>query len=249
MTTQWLLNWWNLIFVVPFLVAVLYLAVSVVSGLGFGDGDVDGDADVETDADADVDTEVEVEADGDIEADADTDGDADADTDHEGVPLYMTALSWLGLGRVPLTLMLMAMLLGWGLVGFAANRLLWEDMQQRGAAEQLPMISIPVAAVGSLLLTALFAQLMGRWLPLNESYVSRRHELLGLVGEAVLPINREFGMAFVRDERGDGFQVPCRLSKDAQPIDKGAKVRLVGYNGKQKLFYVQPSDSAAGQQV
>ena len=52
MTLEWLLGWWNLVFVAPFFVALLYLGVYTLTGVGGGDAD----ADAEADADADVDS-------------------------------------------------------------------------------------------------------------------------------------------------------------------------------------------------
>ena len=80
------------------------------------------------------------------------------------------------------------------------------------------------------------------WLPLSETYARRRHELLGSVGEALYRIDHDFGMVFLRGERGEVFQVPCR-TKEGSPIEKGAAVRLVGYNGRQQVFYVTPCGS------
>ena len=46
MTHEWLLGWWNLVFLAPFLLALIYLGVYAASGLTFGDADADvGDAD------------------------------------------------------------------------------------------------------------------------------------------------------------------------------------------------------------
>jgi len=42
----------------------------------------------------------------------------------------------------------------------------------------------------------------------------------------------------VRDDHADRFDLPCRISKGSPPIAKGERVRLVGYNAKQQLFYV-----------
>src|SRR5687767_2703747 len=71
MNGQPLMAWWNLIFVLPFGLALLYLALYTLTGVTFGDADTAVDADGELDADADAD------------ADAGADRDADADADGE----------------------------------------------------------------------------------------------------------------------------------------------------------------------
>src|SRR2546423_6167134 len=50
MKIEWLFAWYNVIFLVPFVVAMLYVGIYAVTGLTFGDADIDADADVDADA-------------------------------------------------------------------------------------------------------------------------------------------------------------------------------------------------------
>src|SRR5688572_26436424 len=93
MNADWLLGWWNLVFIVPFLLALIYLGVYTVSGITFGEGDAqfgghdadaDADHDVGMDADHDVDVDHDVAVEHDVGADHDVDADADADADADG---------------------------------------------------------------------------------------------------------------------------------------------------------------------
>src|SRR4051794_14098057 len=77
MTLELLLAWWNLIYIVPFALALMYLGLFVFTGITFGDADADADFDADADVDADVD------ADADMDHDLDHDVDADADHDAE----------------------------------------------------------------------------------------------------------------------------------------------------------------------
>ncbi|HLL87763.1 MAG TPA: hypothetical protein VK324_00515, partial [Tepidisphaeraceae bacterium] len=77
--------------------------------------------------------------------------------------------------------------------------------------------------------------------PINETYARRRHELLGSEGEAIYAIDDRFGMVAVRDDRGELFQVGCRLDASViGAVGKGARVKLVGYNKDANLFTVVP---------
>src|SRR5207249_11936126 len=130
MTMQWILGWQNLIFVVPFGLAVIYLGIYTLSGWTFGDADADGgiDHDIDTDVDAHIDVDAHVDVDHDV-ADADTDADADADheadhdTEAEGgggtsqPSIALQALSWVGIGKVPASIVLMVLALSWGFIG------------------------------------------------------------------------------------------------------------------------------------
>jgi len=235
MTLLWLLSWWNLIFVAPFGLALLYLGMYVGSGITFGD--VDHDIDVDHDFDADHDAE--------LSADADHDGDVEADHDleHEsagempgGSPIS-AALQWLGVGRVPLSILLMVLLLAWGWTGVITNFLLGSHMS---AARHVIFVSVPVATVASLFVTRALAGAIARWLPLCDTTARRRHELLGCIGPATFAVDERFGMAAVRDTTGDLYQVPCRVSAGQAAIPKGSPVKLVAYSGKQGIFTVTP---------
>src|SRR5439155_16281452 len=172
MTVQALLAWWNLIFVVPFGLALVYLALYTLSGVTFGEADADshfdtdGDADVDAHADLDTDVDAHAEVDADAHADADADSHADADADAEGhVPLHIAALAFLGVGRVPLSVLLMVMLMAWGATGFIVNQIVGPRF---GAGPRPAILSIPAAALVSLALTRLLVRAIDRWLPLNE---------------------------------------------------------------------------------
>ena len=77
MTIQWLLAWYNVIFIVPFVLALLYVGIYAISGLTFGDTDVDASG-ADVDADAHVELEGHVEAPAQLESDAHFDAHADA---------------------------------------------------------------------------------------------------------------------------------------------------------------------------
>jgi membrane protein implicated in regulation of membrane protease activity len=255
MNAQTLLAWWNLIFVVPFGIALVYLGLYTLSGLDFGEADADADvdaahahADADLDADADVDADADAGVDNHIHADADADADADTDVEtHAGaggaadaahVPFHVAAMGFLGVGRVPVSLVLMVLLMTWGTTGFLVNQLAFDRL---GRGWHVAALSIPAAALASLAFTRMLVRAMDRWVPLNETSARRRHDLLGSVGRALYPISGQFGLVTVRDDRGELYQVPCRVAPDGDPIAKGAAVRLVSYSAKTKSFYVTPS--------
>ncbi len=149
----------------------------------------------------------------------------------------MALLSWLGVGRVPLSIVLMVLLLFWGSIGFMTNIL---ARPQVGDGWHAALASLPAAALGTLLLTRGVVLAMARWVPMNETSARRKHALLGRVGEALYDIDDKFGLAGVREESGDLYQVPCRIADDVAPIPKGTRVKLVAYGGADGVFYVVP---------
>ena len=96
------MGWWNWIFVAPFLLGALMVALSVF-GISGDDGDSDG---------------------GDVGVDMDGDGDADGDGD-DG--LLSDVLETLHLHGVPPLMVLQNALLWWGICGWSANRMLGQN--------------------------------------------------------------------------------------------------------------------------
>jgi len=250
MSVQWLLNWWNLIFLMPFGLALLYLALYISSGITFGDTDADADFDADADVDAELDGDIDhdVDADGDVDNDMDADADHDVDGDHEAAVQgesgsgqqaggIIHAFNWIGIGRVPASLVLMVLMLVWGVSGMLCN----SAMVGKGAAAA--WISIPVAAALSLIITHYLALFIDRYMPMCDTSAIRRHALLGSVGEAIYAIDQKFGMVSVRDDQGDLYQMPCRAESAADEVSKGSKVQLVAYNAKQGLFFVKRVDA------
>jgi len=257
MTTDWIFGWWNLVFLAPFLLALIYLGVYAASGVTFGDGEAEaeweagGDVDHDVSADMDADHDLSADADHDFDADADADADHDVDSDHDadgegegsGHGSLFTALTWLGVGKVPLSIILMVLLMTWGSIGFATNVLARDLFGHPG---QLLGLSLPLALIGSLLITGGISKAIVRFIPLNETSARRRHELLGCVGEAIFSIDQVSGVVSVRDEHGDLFQVSCRTRADAaDAIPKASRVKLVAYDAPRKLFIgvVQPQQN------
>lgn len=233
MTWDWLLAWWNLIYVVPFGLGLIYMGLYVATGLSFGEGeaDVDGDAEVDIDGDADLEAELEGDVEGEI--------DADADGDHK---IHFGGDTWLeilGVGRVPLSVVVMTLLMTWGFIGIVINRLLFEMLPEL----LLPLVSIPLAGIGAVTATGILSRIVARLMPLDESSAWRKHELVGTIGEALYTIDTRFGKAAVRDPQGYRFQVPCRVGEGTPPIAKGQRVLLVEYD--EDTYIVRPYELAA----
>ncbi|QOV88652.1 OB-fold-containig protein [Humisphaera borealis] len=263
MTSEWLLGWQNLVFIVPFAVALTYLLLYAVSGITFGDADADHDfsADTDVDAEADIDHDADLDADGTDTAVAPASaghaggtGDlfhgSPPTTDHGSIApdpgALKTALIWIGVGRVPLSILLMVLCLTWGVSGFLFNQS-FRDYFER--PWQVTFVSLPAAVLLSLLVTRLVVRSIDRWLPLDETTARRRHDLLGLRGVALYDISDKFGMVTLRDDRGELHQVPCRVADGHGPIAKNQPVVLVAYNARENLYRVVAPEAVEAQKV
>ena len=267
MTLESLLAWWNVIYLLPFGLALVYLFAYSASGWTFGDADVEHDvgADVDADVDAEIEAGVEVggpevnvpdlggeagpdaavEPDHDISHDAahshslNTPGrDIDVDTDPTATKSIFEALAWVGLGRVPLSILLMVLFLSFGTIGFITNQAL-RDWLDSGL---VALVSLPIAVLGALGITSAVAQSIARWMPLAESSARHRRELVGLRATAVFAVDEGQGVAMVREPGGDRYQVSCRTLPGRPSIAGGTEVVLVKYAESRGVFYVVPSD-------
>jgi len=211
---EWLLRWETLVFVAP-----LAFGVALVAGLAFGVG-------VEGDADADA------EADGELESDAKVHLDA------HGHGL----LGLLGVGRVPLSMLLLTLSILFGATGLAANALL---------QERLPgvygLLSLAAAALVSLVGTVRVASFVARVAPTTETYRVRRQDLVGRVGHAIVELTASDGFAQVKDHEGNVQQV--RVRTDGPSLAKGATILFVDYSRDGDWYLVAPFDADAPDQA
>jgi membrane protein implicated in regulation of membrane protease activity len=273
MPLELLLAWWNLIYILPFVLALIYLGLFVFTGVTFGDADADMDADAQLHVEAhvpDMDSDAglgmghDVNAEHDVGADHDADGDAghgSALMPRSGASAAILAhpagsgeyadagahasvlqgfFSLLGLGKIPLSLALMIFMLSWGVAGFAINAVMSGWM---GPTALVALISLPVALVISLTITGLCAAAVGKVIPADGGTPQRRQDLVGKRGEAIYDINATFGMANVRGDAGDLFQVPCRTGAGRPPIPKGARVVLCDYDRDKGVFQAAPFEA------
>jgi hypothetical protein len=272
MSLRLLIEWWNLIYLVPFGLAILYLGVFVFTGITFGDADADADMDTDMDApgpvhveahvvDADADADGDLDADADMDADADAEADTEADADNDAAASAVThahavhagdghgaggagegsftsdLLSFLGLGKIPVSLALMILLLWWGMVGFMLNTLFF----QWGVAPWLiGFATLPLTAVIAGGLTGGCAAILGKLFPGADSRAQRREDLVGRSGEAIFDIDGTFGMASVRNATGDLIQVACQTRDGESRIPKGSRVVLFNYDREKGVFHVAP---------
>jgi membrane protein implicated in regulation of membrane protease activity len=193
-----LLNWWNLVFLLPALAALLYLLLTTV-----GLAPIEGH-DADLDAHADI--------------------DADADGDHG---LLHDAFGAIGVGRIPLSLVLMSFAFLWGFFGWVGNRLF-------GALLGEPALfiwpSLLLALVAAAVLTRFLATRLGRLMPATESYGAASRELVGRVADVRYALTETSGSVQLHDNFGTLHEVPARVMPGEDAIPAGAKVVLWRFN-------------------
>jgi hypothetical protein len=218
-----LLSPWNLVFLLPAVGALLYLLLLATGAVSAELGDVD--VEVDLDADADVDHGVEH-----VVGDASGHGD---DAAHAGG--LSSALEVLGVGRIPLSLLLMTFCFLWGFLGWLGN-LVFGGLIGNEAVAFLP--SLALALVGATFLTRTFAVLLGRIVPATESYGVTYRELVGSLATVRYAVTDQAGTAQLHNERGVLIEVPVRVRPGEAPIASGREVVLWNYDPEDNVFLV-----------
>jgi hypothetical protein len=215
-----LLEWQNLIFLLPMLAALAYTLL-MASGLGFGQHSIDVDHDVGLDVGHDVDAGVE------------HDVETDHDAGHAGHAGTLTRLLGLfGVGRVPLSILILSACFLWGAVGLALN--VW-----LGTADMLRVLGLTTlaAVVGTRLLAEGLAEIM----PGEESYHTTKEELVGLAGEVLYEVTPTSGAVRLRDPTGNLLDLDCRVHS-GDGIKAAQRVVLDEYDPSADVFFVRLCD-------
>jgi membrane protein implicated in regulation of membrane protease activity len=145
------------------------------------------------------------------------------------------SLAFLGTGHSPLMVVLGSLMLGWGLVGLAANAILQPLL---GSRFMLP--SLVLAAAGSLLAARLVAVLARRFLPQEESFAVSRQQLVGHPGKAIYPVSEGAGRIHVRDRFRTLHTLAARVAPGEPPIEKGTDVIIASMDAARRYVIVEP---------
>lgn len=150
------------------------------------------------------------------------------------------ALAWLGLGRVPLSALLVVLAGGFAGCGFALQGM---ALASFGAPLPWPLASAG-AFVASLPLTAYATAAIAHLVPREESYGTRREELVGRSGVVVQGTATAELPAEVRvaDASGRPVYVGVVPAETRGPIPQGTRVTLVGRKGIN--FIAEPNAAA-----
>jgi hypothetical protein len=208
---QQYLQWQYLLFELPFVAGLIYLFMMMV-GLGTDGTDLDHDLDF----DHDMHIHIEV---GDV-----SDGN-----------VFLEALSLLGVGKVPISIVIMCFCFSWGFFGWATNELL---------SPILPVMvyvwaSLAAAFFGSVITTKFLAQLIAKFMPGTETFCSSESDLVGKRAKAKYPITDHSGSATLIDEHGHFQEVICRVDSASEHIPANTMVVLVRYECDEHAFYVR----------
>lgn len=253
-----MLNWWNLIYVAPLLISVMWILTTVFSGMHghaghgashgaehhFGDvghhvthavghamhhgdvghGHVDGHAGAHAHAS---------DAHGAHGGHNGHGHHEHSHASHDNAPSRIIML--LGIGQVPITLLIGVFLLCWGAFGLLANQLF--------GILHYPGIyiwpSLALTFVVSSAITRSMAAIVGRLLPGEETYGVTRFQLVGSLGKTVYPTTEVTGTVDIKDQSGTVHRVQAKVEPGKEDIPGGSDVIIVDFDEDDKRFVVR----------
>ncbi|MGF1460378.1 MAG: DUF1449 domain-containing protein [Leptolyngbyaceae cyanobacterium] len=197
-------------------------------------GGGDDDMDLDTDVDADIDVEADI--DGDIGGDGPFDLDAELDGQSGDFSPFQI-LTWFGVGRTPLILLIAMDLTLWGFVGWVLNVAVGEALQYPPVG--WAAIGIFLGSLSfSLFVGSLLSQPIGRIFAAfgEDASSDRLVGCLGTVTSAFVPFEHsgKIGQVDVKDAAANFVTISAKLPDWANiTLRRGAKVlvieRLGGY--------------------
>jgi membrane protein implicated in regulation of membrane protease activity len=220
-----LVAWYGIGYLASLVLGLTFLVVGIL-GLGHGDAHAPAGDGHDAGHDADHGAGHDV-AHGDAHAVA---GDADAAAAHHAL------LDFLGIGRCPLSLILMTLCFLFAFFGLASIIIL-KQLVRSGLL--VGLVSYPAALVLAALVTGRIARLIGRFMPTAETYVAGESSLVGSVGKAVYAFSGERGFVQVYDRNNTLQEVRAVCAEPGQAIRAGDDVLLIDYDGKERVFRVQ----------
>lgn len=217
-------------------IGVIFFMLIIFSGGG------DDDFDLDTDADFEVDTDVQMGGTGkglDIDTDVETDTDVGGDGDEGFNPWRL--LSWIGLGKAPLMILLGIDFSSWGMIGLIFNTLFYEFTGR--IPDQLFGLG-GLILISSFLLAILTGSLLSR--PIGHIFSSfgedvNSERLIGCIGKVSskkLPYLTEgkIGQVDVYDTAGNLVSISAALPHWAAVIPhRGMKVLIIEQHQKSYL--------------
>ncbi len=204
-----LFAWQNLIFNIPLMIGIL-LALGLA--LGFGH-----------------------EAEHDLSHDIQHDVHHDTDGNHEHEQGALNrAFMLFGVGKIPITVLLMIAALIFGVTGTVANRLLAPILRFPAAYGWISLIASFVAMT---FLTGKIAKLFHRVVPTLETSALSKRAIIGCTGTLVVAASATSGVIQVYDKQRDLKQVDCRT--DGEELPRGSEAIIIDYREGDDTYLIE----------
>ncbi len=216
-------------FVIALAVMLAFTVIEIVSAsMGMGLSDMVDSLLPEFDADIDIDV--------DIDADVDI-----ADVSGGSTDSLTKLLAWFRIGEVPIIMLFIVFLTGFGLSGLTIQYVL-----QSVIGHPLPTVIAVILAVLAAVPTVRFCGgLLGKYMPKDETYVVSEESFTGMIATITLgdAVAGKTAQAKLRDKHGQTHYILVEPDDPSDHFAQGAKVIIVSKAGA--LFKIIAADNEA----
>lgn len=245
-------HWWNFPFLVVLALVILFALLQVVGLFGHDADHGGGDLHVDHGGGDHGGGDLHVDHGG-GELHFDHGGDAHLDVDHGGHAdlghhaldaqpgALAEALAAFGVGRVPLSILIITFLLGVGFAGLVFNRLIY-GIFGRSYPGYMFALALVVATIIGLVVLGIFARTLGRLVDMSGAPALAKKDLAGRLGVVASPtIDDNFGEVRVHDPDGNEVLVHGRIQAGEPVLTQGQRVVLVDFDPDTDMFWVAAS--------
>ena len=219
----WLTGWYNWPFLLTIAVGVIFILVDLLLGGISESFGLDADADLDVDMDLDVDA-----------------GGPDGVAAQVGS--LVLSLTWLGLGKVPISVLVETLLLSFGVTGLlvsaVANDLL-------GLSAYAFPVSLATAIVVAPLVTKVVGELVASIVPADSTTSRKPGDFLDSVGFASSTLTHSIGQVRLdATEKHPQTTLIARLAPSVpDDLPSETEVLIVGHDTASNIYIVVPNDT------
>jgi len=241
----WLAGCYNWPFLLTLGIGVLFILADVFLG-GVSDLiglDADADVDVDMDVDVDIDLDVDVATTLGFDAGSGFHGpDPDVGAHHAG-GLLMNGLAWIGLGKVPISVLLEVMLLTFGSTGLIVNAIAGDLLPAWGS-----YFSFPIALVCAIFVAPVVTKMVGstiaRVVPADATTSRKATEFLNETGVTASTVTTLAGQVKLSaTDKHPPTIINVRLKDGGEPLARDVEVLLIEYDAEKNTYLVVPTSS------
>lgn len=169
------------------------------------------------------------EIDAGVDVDLDMDVDADVDVPDASPATIARVLSWFRIGEVPVLMLLIVLLTGFGLLGL----ILQSIFQSITGVFLPPLIAVPLALCASLPAVRIIGGVLGKYMPKDETDAVSEKTLMGRVAIIISGTAKPGNpvQAKVKDEHGKTHYIMVEPDKAEESFATHSNVVLVCQNG------------------
>jgi membrane protein implicated in regulation of membrane protease activity len=164
------------------------------------------------------------------------DSGSNSDDVGRGQSIFTWLINVLGLGQIPITLLIGMFLLCWGAVGMTANQIL-AGIMKYPAIYIWP--SLAVTFFSSFIVTRALVAIVVRCIPETETFGVSRLQLVGSLGKTVFSTSANAGTVDIKDQYGTVHRVQAKTEDGKDAIPSGREVIIIDFDDDDKRFVVR----------